>query len=92
MPPEAELCGAFEEHSREGIREAPQAGAEIGDPLLRAVLLDDDEGLRRLLRVSGMDIQQKISPLCAFTSPSCRGVSALHLCAESNRYLRGSAG
>jgi ankyrin repeat protein len=58
------------------------AGASIGDPLLQAVLMDDDEGLRRLLKSSSGDIERKMSPLCAFTS--CRGVSALHICAEFN--------
>ena len=58
------------------------AGASIGDPLLQAVLMDDDEKLRRRLKESNGDIQRKMSPLCAFTS--CRAVSALHLCAEFN--------
>lgn len=58
------------------------AGAEIGDPLLQAVLLDDDVALRDLLSKSSDPLQRKLSPLCAFTS--CRGVSALHICAEFN--------
>jgi hypothetical protein len=58
------------------------AGAEVGDPLLEAVLLDDDRKLRSLLSRSSEDLQRKLSVLCAFTS--CRGVSALHLCAEFN--------
>jgi hypothetical protein len=58
------------------------AGASIGDPLLAAVLLDDDAALRRLLSESHDNLQRKLSPLCAFTS--CRGVSALHICAEFN--------
>jgi hypothetical protein len=119
MSVEADLLGAFEEHSPDGIREALSAGASptepikgkrpldcliegylrsskfddcirvlldagasVGDPLLQAVLLDDGEGLRRLLKESNGDIQRKMSPLCAFTS--CRGVSALHICAEFN--------
>jgi len=52
------------------------AGATLGDPLLEAVLLDDDAALRRT------NLQRKLSPLCAYTS--CRGVSALHICAEFN--------
>jgi hypothetical protein len=114
---EADLLGAFEVHSPDGIRASLsagasatepikgkrpvdcliegylrsakfeeclrvllEAGASVGDPLLEAVLMDDDEGLRRLLRESNGEIQRKMSPLCAFTS--CRGVPALHICAE----------
>jgi hypothetical protein len=58
------------------------AGAELGDPLLQAVLLDDDTELRGLLSGSSGNLQRKLNPLCAFTS--CRGVSALHICAEFN--------
>jgi hypothetical protein len=58
------------------------AGATVGDPLLQAILLDDDAGLRGLLAGSGETLQRKLSPLCAFTS--CRGVSALLICAEFN--------
>ncbi len=56
------------------------AGATLGDPLLQALLLDDDTGLRGLL--STENLQRKLNPLCAFTS--CRGVTALHICAEFN--------
>ena len=59
-----------------------EAGAVIGDPLLQAILLDDDAGLRALLLRSDENLTKKLSPLCAFTS--CRGVSALHICAEFN--------
>jgi hypothetical protein len=116
---EADLLGAFEDHSPDGIREmlasgvsptepihgrrpidsligmylrSPRfaeclqimldAGASIDDPLLRAVLLDDDAGLRRLVGRSTQSVTQKLSLLSAFTS--CRGVSALHICAEFN--------
>ena len=119
MSIEADLLGAFEEHSPGGIREllaagvspteplegkrpidsliemylrSPRfaeclqimldAGATIGDPLFQSVLLDDDAGLRRLLAKSSESLKTKLSPLCAFTS--CRGVSALHICAEFN--------
>ncbi|MEI9973718.1 MAG: ankyrin repeat domain-containing protein [Ignavibacteriota bacterium] len=58
------------------------AGADVGDPLLQAVLLDDVGGLRELLSPSRENLHRKLNPLCAFTS--CRGVSALHLCAEFN--------
>jgi hypothetical protein len=58
------------------------AGATVGDPLLEAILLDDEAGLRGLLAESGESLQRKLNPLCAFTS--CRGVSPLHICAEFN--------
>lgn len=58
------------------------AGATVGDPLLETILLDDDAGLRALLALSSEGLQRKLNPLCAFTS--CRGVSALHICAEFN--------
>lgn len=58
------------------------AGAEIGDPVLQAVLLDDDEKLKELLSRSNKNLQRRLNLLCAFTS--CRGVSALHVCAEFN--------
>jgi hypothetical protein len=56
------------------------AGATLGDPLLQALLLDDDTGLRGL--VSSENLRRKLNLLCAFTS--CRGVTALHICAEFN--------
>jgi hypothetical protein len=58
------------------------AGGTIEDPLLQAVLLDDGAALRKLLAESSESLNRKLSPLCAFTS--CRGVSALHICAEFN--------
>jgi len=58
------------------------AGATIGDPLLQAILLDDEAGLRKLVAGSSESLTKKLSSLCAFTS--CRGVSALHVCAEFN--------
>jgi hypothetical protein len=51
------------------------AGATVGDPLLEAVLLDDASKLHG-------DLHRKLYPLCAYTS--CKGVSALHICAEFN--------
>jgi hypothetical protein len=116
---QADLLGAFEEHSPDGIRKVlaaganptepikgkrpidsliemylrsprfPEclqvmlnAGATVGDPLLEAILLDDDAQLRGLFAKSGKSLWTKLSPLCAFTS--CRGVSPLHICAEFN--------
>ena len=58
------------------------AGADLGDPLLQAILLDNDTALRRLLAASSENLRRKLNPLCAFTS--CRGVTALHSCAEFN--------
>jgi hypothetical protein len=66
----------------ECLQDLIDAGASMGDPLLQAVLMDDDQGLHHLLKKSSQEAQRKLSPLCAFTS--CRGVSALHLCAEFN--------
>ena len=57
------------------------AGATM-DPLLRALLLDDDKELRRLLASAGHVAEQKLHVPCAFTS--CDGVTPLHLCAEFN--------
>ena len=58
------------------------AGATLGDPLLEALLLDDDAALRRLLATSGDIARRTLSPLCAFTS--CRNATPLHICAEFN--------
>jgi hypothetical protein len=66
----------------ECLRVVLDAGAVIGDPLLEAVLLDDDAGLRRILKTSRENLQRKLYALCAYTS--CKGVSALHICAEFN--------
>lgn len=65
------------------------AGATVGDPLLEAVLLDDDSGLRELLSGSSEVLHRTLSPLCAYTS--CRGVTALHICAEFNSVRCGRA-
>jgi ankyrin repeat protein len=83
-PPIDSLIGMYLRSPRfpECLQILLDAGASIGDPLLRAVLLDDDTGLRRLLAGSGENLTRKLNPLCAFTS--CRGVSALHICAEFN--------
>jgi hypothetical protein len=58
------------------------AGAVIDSPLLEAVLLDDSSRLQRLLTESPERLHQKFDFLGAFTS--CRGVTALHVCAEFN--------
>lgn len=65
------------------LRTMIEAGAVIADPLLEAILLDDDTALGRLITASRTDIlSRKLSSLTAFTS--CRGVSALNVCAEFN--------
>ncbi len=58
------------------LRVLLDAGASVGDPLLEAVLLDDDAALLTL------DTSSKMSLSCAYTC--CDGVTALHLCAEFN--------
>jgi hypothetical protein len=58
------------------------AGSVIGDPLLEAVLFDDDASLRRILKASGDSLERKFYLECAYTS--LQGVSTLHVCAEYN--------
>src|SRR5437868_12564178 len=64
------------------LRVMLDAGASIGDPLLQVVLLDDDSALRGILKTSSAELHRKLYPLCGYTS--CKGVSALHICAEFN--------
>jgi len=64
------------------LRVMLDAGARIGDPLLEAVLLDDDVSLRQLVAEDAGCVSRKLYPLCAYTS--CHGVTALHICAEFN--------
>jgi len=64
------------------LRVLLEHGGAVGDPLLEAILLDDDDGLRKLLAQSSDNLSRKLSPLCAYTS--CRGVTPLHICAEFN--------
>ena len=64
------------------LRVMLDTGAVVGDPLLEAVLLDDDAALRGILKSSSENLQRKLYPLCAYTS--CKGVSALHICSEFN--------
>jgi ankyrin repeat protein len=58
------------------------AGAVIDDPLLEAVLLDDVDKLQRVVKTSSLTLQRKLDLPCAYTS--CKGVTALHVCAEYN--------
>lgn len=64
------------------LRVMLRAGAVMDDPLLEAVLLDDASTLRRLVAEFPQRLHQKVDFLGAFTS--CRGVTALHVCAEFN--------
>ncbi len=64
------------------LRVLLNAGATIDDPLLEAVLLDDDAALRGIVAASPDALTRKLRPVCAYTC--CDGVSALHLCAEFN--------
>lgn len=58
------------------------AGATTGDPLLEAILLDNEAALRKLLADSEDGLHRKLSFVSAFTS--CRRVTALHVCADFN--------
>jgi hypothetical protein len=64
------------------LRVLIDAGATTGSPLLEALLLDDDAGLRQLLAASPQAVADKLQVSCAFTS--CEGVTPLHICAEFN--------
>lgn len=65
------------------------AGATIEDPLLQAVLLDDEAAVGRLVKTSRQNLTRKLYPRCAYTS--CNGVSALHVCAEFNSVRSAAA-
>jgi ankyrin repeat protein len=58
------------------------AGASLEDPLLEAILLDDDKLLRRILKRKPSEAKRRLRLECAFTS--LKGVTALHVCAEYN--------
>ena len=64
------------------LRVMLDAGAAIDDPLVQAVLLDDASTLRSLVTEFPQRLHQQLDFLGAFTS--CRGVTALHVCAEFN--------
>jgi hypothetical protein len=83
--PVEELIGGYLRSPRFAacLRVLLEAGASISDPLLGAVLLDDDVAMKELLRERGAtEASRKLSIPCAFTR--CEGVTALHLCAEFN--------
>ncbi len=58
------------------------AGAHVADPLLEALLLDDVPALRIQLAHDSGVLSRMLSLSSAFTC--CRGVTALHICAEFN--------
>lgn len=64
------------------LRTLLAAGAVLDDALLRLVLLDDAETLRELLRANPAERDRLLSLAAAYTR--CRGVTALHVCAEFN--------
>ena len=66
----------------ECLRLMLDAGAVLDDPLLEAVLLDDDDRLIQILGRSPQILQQHLRLECAYTS--LNGVSPLHICAEYN--------
>jgi ankyrin repeat protein len=66
----------------ECVRLMLAAGAAIDDPLLEAILLDDDERLGKILRLSPERLERRMNLECSFTS--LKGVSPLHICAEYN--------
>jgi ankyrin repeat protein len=64
------------------LRVLLEAGATIEDPLIEALLLDDDASLRRILNSPGQSLDRRLSVPGAFTC--CEGVTPLHICAEFN--------
>lgn len=66
----------------ECLRVLLDAGAELADPLLAALLLDDEAGLRATLAADSRAMGRRFDLECAYTS--LHGVSALHVCAEYN--------
>jgi len=67
----------------ECLRLLIDAGATIDDPLIEAVLLDDEAKLQKHIGAHGTaELTRKLTVPSAFTS--CAGITALHLCAEFN--------
>ncbi|MGK2963177.1 MAG: ankyrin repeat domain-containing protein [Gemmatimonadaceae bacterium] len=67
----------------ECLRLLLDAGATTGDPLIEAVLLDDDKMLGDVLVSEGnAAVHRRVRVPSAFTS--CEGVTPLHVCAEFN--------
>ncbi len=66
----------------ECMRVMLEAGAALDDPLLEAILLDDDTRLGELLQQEPQNRGTRFHLECAYTSLD--GVSPLHVCAEYN--------
>ncbi|MBY0504569.1 MAG: hypothetical protein K2X03_11700 [Bryobacteraceae bacterium] len=66
----------------ECVRTMLEAGAVIPDPVLKAILLDDAQSLRREMKKPGFKLERKFDLRCTFTP--LRGATALHICAEYN--------
>ncbi len=67
----------------ECLRVLLNAGATTGDPLIEAVLLDDERMLGDVLESEGTAaVHRRVRVPCAFTP--CEGVTPLHVCAEFN--------
>jgi hypothetical protein len=66
----------------ECVRVMLEAGATLDDPMLEAILLDDDNQLRKLLQEKPQCHGRKFHLECTYTS--LHGVSPLHVCAEYN--------
>lgn len=64
------------------MRAMLDSGATFDDPLLEAILLDDDAQLSRLLQEAPQALEKRFSLECAYTS--LHGVLPLHVCAEYN--------
>ena len=64
----------------ECVRVMLDAGATLDDPLLEAILLDDDARLRQLLQQEPQSRGKDFHLECAYTS--LHGVLPLHVCAE----------
>jgi hypothetical protein len=66
----------------ECVRVMLEAGATLDDPVLEAILLDDDMQLRKLLQQEPQSRGRKFHLERAYTPR--HGVSPLHVCAEYN--------
>jgi ankyrin repeat protein len=71
----------------ECLRVMLNAGAQIEDPLLQALLLDDVASLNLQIRKSPSIVTDRLNLLSAFTC--CREVTPLHICAEFNSFECG---
>ena len=83
-PPIVALAEMYTRSARfaDCLRALLDAGASFDDPLLEALLLDDDDGLRALLARTPSGRDRRVQFACAYTS--LEGVTPLHVCAEYN--------